>query len=104
MSVATQNTQGLNTELEIRCWKQYLIEEKVDICCVTETHTDERRAEMMKDILADKFHCITKIRKNSKRRDYGSGGLAIIVVKRGCDLIKKKAETVMRYYGERRKG
>ena len=42
---------------------------------------------MMKDILTDKFNCITKIRKNRKRRDYGSGGLAIVVRKRVGDLI-----------------
>ena len=63
------------------CWKQYLLEEKVDLCCVTETHFDEKREQLFKEVFGIEFHCLSKIRKNRKRQDYGSGGVAILVRK-----------------------
>jgi exonuclease III len=73
-SIATQNVRGLRSELEMRCWKQYMVEEKVDICCVTETHLDEKRERLLISILEDKFECLSRIREERKRGDYGSGG------------------------------
>merc|ERR1712083_413232 len=91
-SVAIQNTRGLRSEVEMRCWKQYLVEEKIDICCATETHMDEEREKLLIDIFEDKFECISKIRKERKKGDYGSGGLAILMRKsKGkIKLVKKK--------------
>ena len=51
-----------------------MVEEKVDICCITETHLDEKRERLLISIFEDKFECISRVRKERKRVDYGSGG------------------------------
>ena len=91
-SVAIQNTRGLRSEVEMRCWKQYLVEEKIDICCATETHMDEEREKLLIDIFEEKFECRSKIRKERKKGDYGSGVLAILMRKdKGkINLVKRK--------------
>ena len=58
-----------------------MVDEYVDICCITETHMDEKREKQLLSIFEDKFECISKIRKNKKRNDYGSGGIAVMVRK-----------------------
>ena len=76
--------------MEVRCWKQYLMDADVDMCGVTETHGNEKKDRMMHSVMGDDYHCITKIRKNRKARDHGSGGLAIVVRKgRGIPKIAK---------------
>ena len=76
--------------MEVRCWKQYLMDEDVDICGATETHGNEKNDRMLHSVMDDDYHCITKIRKNRKARDYGSGGLAIVVRKgRGVPKLAK---------------
>ena len=81
MKIATQNVHGLFTELEMRCWKQYLYEEDVDICGATETRMNVDREKKFHAVFKDDFHCVTKIRKNRKKNDFGSGGLALLVRK-----------------------
>ena len=51
------------------------------MCGATETRMDALREKQFHDLMQDDFHCITKIRKKRKSRDYGSGGLALIVRK-----------------------
>ena len=53
----------------------------MDICCVTETHLDEKRERLLISILEDKFECLSRIREERKRGDYGSGGVAVMIRK-----------------------
>ena len=64
----------------------------MDLCGATETRSNEKKDTMVHSILKDRFHCITKIRKKRKDRDFGSGGLAIVVRKgKGTSkLVKDK--------------
>merc|ERR1711953_1631807 len=65
--------------------------EKVDICCVTETHLDEKRERLLISILEDKFECLSRIREERKRGDYGSRGVAVMIRK-----TKGKIKTIKR--------
>ncbi len=51
----------------MRCWKQYLIEEDIHLCCVTETHMDSTREEDSREIFEDEFQCSVRIRGERKR-------------------------------------
>ena len=62
----------------MRYWKQYLVEEKIDICCATETHMDEEREKLLIDIFEDKFECISKIRKEREERRLREWGASYI--------------------------
>ena len=72
-------------------WKQYLMEEKVDLCGATETHMDEKREEEIGSVFENDYHCITKRRRRRKKGDYGSGGLAVLV-RRGAGVPKLAKE------------
>ena len=62
----------------------------MDLCGATETHNNEKSDGMLISGMEDKFHCITKIRKNRKAGVYGSGGIAIVVRKgRGTPKLAK---------------
>ena len=76
----------------MRCWKQYIFEEGIDLCGATETRMNALREKQFHELMQDDFHCITKIRKKTKSMDYGSGCLALIVRKdKGVPkLVKKK--------------
>ena len=66
------------------------MEEEVDLCGATETRNNKERDKMLISGMEDSFHCITKIRKNRKAGDHGSGGLAIVVRKgRGIPKLAK---------------
>ena len=77
--IAGQNTNGLRTDMDMRMWKQYLMEEEIDLCCATETHMDARREKEIEEVFENDYHCILKRRKKRKKGDYGSGGLAVFV-------------------------
>ena len=77
--IAGQITNGLRTEMEMMMWKQYLKEEKIDICGATETHMDATREKEIEAVFENDYHCIMKRRRKRKRGDYGSGGLAVFV-------------------------
>ena len=51
----------------------------MDLCGATETRNNEMKDRMLYSVLEDDYHCVSKIRKKRKARDYGSGGLAIVV-------------------------
>ena len=73
--------------MEMRMWKQYIMEEEIDLCCATETHMDARRQKEIEDVFETDYHCILKRRKKRKKGDYGSGGLAVLV-RRGMGVPK----------------
>ena len=89
--IAGQNTNGLRTEMEMRMWKQYLMEERVDLCGATETHMDAKREKEIESVFENDFHCIMKRRRKRKKGDYGSGGVAIFV-RRGAGRPKLAKE------------
>ena len=89
--IAGQNTNGLRTEMEMRMWKEYLMEEGVDLCGATETHMDARRKKEFESVFENDYHCIMKRRRKRKKGDYGSGGLAIFV-RRGAGVPKLSRE------------
>ena len=62
-------------------WKQYLLEEEIDICCVTESRLDARRDGIFEEMFGDVFNCFIRSRKHMKRRDPGSGGVVVLVKK-----------------------
>ena len=62
----------------------------MDLCGATDTRNNNERYKMLISGMEDSFHCITKIRKNRKAGDHGSGGLAIVVRKgRGIPKLAK---------------
>ena len=77
----------------MRCWKQYLMESGVDLCAMTETHFDQKKEKLFHQMFEDEYEIVTKIRRNRKRRDYGSGGVAV-VVRKGNYTIAKAKKTV----------
>ena len=68
-----------------------MVEKKVHIFCITETHLDEKRERLLISIFEDKFECISRIREERKRGDYGSGGVAVMIRK-----TKGKIKTIKR--------
>ena len=63
----------------------------MDLCGATETRNNEMKDRMLHSVLEDDYHCVSKIRKKRKARDYGSGGLAIVVRKgRGIPKLAKE--------------
>ena len=62
-------------------WKQYLLEEAIDICCVTESRLDSRRDGIFGEMFGDVFNCFIRSRRNMKRLDPGSGGVVVLVKK-----------------------
>ena len=79
----------------MRRWFQYLSEERIDICCAVETHLDKKRERTFRKIFETEYHCVINNRKNRKKADSGSGGVAILVKKtRGKEIkiipIQKK--------------
>lgn len=84
--------------MEMRRWKQYLIEEDIEICCVTETHLNKKREIIFREIFKEDFNCIIRNRKDRKEGDSGSGGLAILI-KKGLakvnPILKKGSDEIV---------
>ena len=75
-------------------WKQYLLNNDVDVCCVSETHFNNVRSTMFREAFEDKYMVFLKSRSDMKDNDKGSGGIAVLIKKNlgEANEIKRKRE------------
>ena len=92
----TQNVQGIYGEEEMYIWKQHLNNEEADIVCITETHLNERREKIFRQVFEEEYTVMINSRSDMKKKDKGSGGVAIIARKKyKAVMIKRKTDGLL---------
>ena len=83
INILSLNVKGLHFIDEIIEFCSYLIYNNYEVIALTETHFDFFREELFREVFAPFYYIFTNNRRGRKKGDKGSGGLAVLINKRG---------------------